>query len=530
MLLRVASLVAVDRKPLWLDPLADNLRRYREIYLTVCLVLAVLVPVLAVKLPPMADLLGHMGRYSIQKGLEQHPWLKQYFSFEWQIIGNLGADLLMQTLHPFFGVEASVRLIVVVNQLLAATAVVMLCREAHGRITPFCIFALPLIYSVPFNWGFLNFTLSMALALLAFVLWLRLTRLGLVRLRQYIFVPIALVLWICHAFGWAFLGLLCVASCLVRSHEARRKWPLVLWDIGLNCLPLLAPVVPMLLWQGGIAGKGSTGWFQFGGKLLWMLWMLRLDWEIFDKLSALALFLLTYLALRDKKIASNRVLAVAAGFCFTAFLLMPLGIFGSYYADMRLLPYTTMLALLAFDDSKLDGGVRRWLMAAAIVFLVVRLVVTTHVYVERERILNAHLEALDALPERARVASLVSLPCPTDWELPWLSHIGSMAIVRNRAFANDQWAEPGMNPLKISFPEAGFFAKDPSSFTYPERCELRGAPISATIARLPKTAFTHIWITGIPRWQIPHPTGTTLVWQNDNSVLFRIDPLAGKPR
>jgi hypothetical protein len=406
----------------------------------------------------------------------------------------------------------------------------MLCREVHGRITAFCILALPLIYCLPFNYGFLNFTLSMALALLAFVLWLRLSRLGLIRLRQWIFIPIGLAVWTCHTFGWAFLGMLCTAACLVRAYEAGRKWPLILWDIGRDCLPLLAPIVPMLLWRGESAGGDTVGWFELLGKLLWLQWMLRLDWEVFDKLSAMALLLLSLFGVLTSRIPSNRTLSVASYFCFAAFLLLPIGIFGSYYVDMRMAPYAVMLALLALDDGKFGRGPRRWLTAVAVLFLVSRLAVTTTVYVERERILDAHLEALEAIPERARVASLVSLPCPTDWKLPWLSHVGGMAIARNHAFSNDQWAEPGMNPLTVSLPEAGSFARNPSSMRYPERCEPRGAPMAAVIERLPQAAFTHLWIVGIPAQRIPHPAGATLVWQNADSAVFRLDPAAGQPR
>ena len=48
----------------------------------------------------------------------------------------------------------------------------------HGRIPPTAFFALPFIYGYPFLFGFVNFALSVALAFLAFGLWLRLGRLG----------------------------------------------------------------------------------------------------------------------------------------------------------------------------------------------------------------------------------------------------------------------------------------------------------------------------------------------------------------
>ena len=54
----------------------------------------------------------------------------------------------------------------------------------HGRVPPTAFFALPFIYGYPFLFGFVNFTLSVALAFLAFGLWLRLGRLERTSLRE----------------------------------------------------------------------------------------------------------------------------------------------------------------------------------------------------------------------------------------------------------------------------------------------------------------------------------------------------------
>ena len=63
-----------------------------------------------------------------------------------------------------------------------------------------------------FLFGFLNFTLSMALAFLAFGLWLRLGRLGRTKLRAALFVPLSFILFLTHAFGWGTLGLLAFSA------------------------------------------------------------------------------------------------------------------------------------------------------------------------------------------------------------------------------------------------------------------------------------------------------------------------------
>ena len=87
---------------------------------------------------------------------------------------------------------------------------------------PTAFFALPFIYGYPFLFGFVNFALSVALAFLAFGLWLRLGRLERTRLRGWLFVPISLVVFFCHTYGWGLLGLMCFSADAVRLHDRGR--------------------------------------------------------------------------------------------------------------------------------------------------------------------------------------------------------------------------------------------------------------------------------------------------------------------
>ena len=64
------------------------------------LVLLSCVPLLWPDVPPLTDLPGHMGRYRVQLDLATSPDLQQYFGFDWQVIGNLGVDLLVEALAP----------------------------------------------------------------------------------------------------------------------------------------------------------------------------------------------------------------------------------------------------------------------------------------------------------------------------------------------------------------------------------------------------------------------------------------------
>ena len=155
-------------------------------------VLATMIPLLYPPIPPLVDLLGHMGRYRVELDLGHSPWLQRYYDYHWAAIGNLGVDLLVIPLGRLFGLEPAVKLIVLAIPPMTAAGFLWVAREVHGRVPPTAFFALPFIYGYPFLFGFVNFTLSMALAFLAFGLWLRLGRLERTRLRGWLFVPISL--------------------------------------------------------------------------------------------------------------------------------------------------------------------------------------------------------------------------------------------------------------------------------------------------------------------------------------------------
>ena len=134
-------------------------------------------------------------------------------------------------------------------------------REVHNRLPPTVAFALPLAFGHPFMFGFVNFSLSMALAFLAFGLWLRLGRLGKSKLRALVFVPISFIVYFAHTFGWGTLGLLCFSAEAVRQHDRGHSW----WMAGIRAayhsLAMAGPVLLIFLWRseasGGIVGHSK---------------------------------------------------------------------------------------------------------------------------------------------------------------------------------------------------------------------------------------------------------------------------------
>src|SRR5437868_7722706 len=166
----------------------------RRLFVVLLMALAT-IPLVYPPDPPLVDILGHMGRYRVQLDLTSSPALQQFFQFKWAAIGNLGVDLLIEPLGRLLGLEPAVKLIILSIPTLTVAGFLWVAREVHHRLPPTAIFALPFAYSFPFLFGFANFTLAMALAMLAFALWLRLGERGHLRLRGVLFVPISIIVF-----------------------------------------------------------------------------------------------------------------------------------------------------------------------------------------------------------------------------------------------------------------------------------------------------------------------------------------------
>ena len=499
-------------------------------WFVVAVVIATMIPLLWPTIPPLVDLPGHMGRYRVQLDGASYPWLAEWYDFRWSMIGNLGVDLLIEPLAPIFGLELAVKLVVMAIPALTVSGLLWIAREVHGRIPATALFALPLAYGYPFQFGFVNFALSMALALNLFALWLRMGRLGAVRLRALLFVPLSCVLWICHTFGWGVLGILAFSAEMIRQHDVRKDRQSGHWlgswvRAGIGCLPLALPFAMMVLWRSGDHVTGQTmDWFNWRAKVGYLIMVLRDRWMAFDLASATVLFVILLKGVRDDRVEYSRNLLLSTLFLTAIFVLLPRIVFGSAYADMRLAPFALAIALIALRPKRgLSFRGAATLAALGLAFFGVRLAGTTVSYWLYARDYDRTLAALDHVPEGARLLTMVGRTCRDDWTSTRLEHAAGLALERKIAFANDQWSMAGGQLLTVRYPIAGRFAHDPSQLVTDRRC--RGEwwrPLKVSLAFLPRHAFDYVWLINPPTVEAEFLTGLTPVWQSGRDVLYRI--------
>ena len=488
------------------------------------LILASAIPLRWPDVPPLLDLPGHMGRYRVQLDLAGSPALQQFYTFEWALIGNLGVDLLVELLAPLLGLEAAVKLIVLTIPPLTVGGLLWVAREVHGRVPPTALFALPFAYNFPFLFGFVNFALAMALALNAFALWLRLARLGHVRLRAALFLPISVALWVVHAFGWGTLGVLAFSAELVRQYDSGRNFFSSGFRSAIHCLALTPPIALVLLWRSEAAGR-TADWFNADAKLQWLMMVLRDRWVQFD-LASLGLVSLVILgAMVSWRVVYSRNLAASALFLSIVFMLLPRIVFGSAYADMRLAPYLFAIALIAirFPDEG-DVALKRAIAIVGLAFVLVRTGGTTVSMWLYDRTYDRELAALDHIPPGARLVSFVGRRCVEPWAMSRLLHLPGLALARRRAFSNDQWTMEGAQLLDVRYRAGWPFVRDPTQIVTRRRCRREiWRPLDTALAIFPRDAFDYVWLIAPPAHDPRLLAGLRPVWRSGTSVLYRVE-------
>ncbi|HEV2567354.1 hypothetical protein [Sphingomonas sp.] len=474
------------------------------------LALAAAVPLAWPQVPPLVDVLGHMGRYHIQTQIDRVPSLAEAFSFQWKLLGNLGVDLLIVPLSALFGVEFGTKLIALAIPPLTAIGMLRTAREVHGRVPPTVLFALPLAYAYPFQFGFINFSLSVAFAWNALALWIRLGRFDRLKLRTALFLPLACLLWLTHMVGWGLFGLAAFGSELVRRLRAGEPVVRTGFMAGVTCLALALPLIPMILLRTDSPETVSFDWFNWNAKIFWITSLLRDRWELWDVLSAWALFLIVAIAAVKRRF--DPLLGVPVLLCLAAFVLMPRVAVGSAYADMRLLPFTMGLALLAIRSEA------KWIAAAGLLFVGTRLAATTASFLLFDQSYRSELQALEQLPRGASALSLVVRPCGNSWTTPRLDHLPALAIVRRDAFTNDQWTVDSAQGLEVIKPGVGRYGNDPSQLVYPKQCRGEGSDLDTAVAEFNRATFDHVWVLG----GRVNATDLRPIWSNGHSTLYRV--------
>lgn len=482
--------------------------------------LLALLPVVAAPITGMADLPNHLARLHV---LAMRGPLDAYLAVDWRWIGNLGVDLPVLALARWTGVEDAMRIVVAVIAPLTVVGIILLARAGHGRMSGGAALALPFALSQPWLYGFANYTLGVALALIAAALWLRRPAGG--PASAALWAIVALGLWTAHVMGWAIFVLIVAGVELAGMASARG-----LVRRAAATLPILAPLVPMLVWRGTASGPAFTLAPHFlASKLVNVATMLKGTTRAVD----LAMLGLVALAAVVALIAARRGrieprLGAAAALLALAALVLPTTVLGSWGADLRLTPVAAILALLAIRPAR-DRRIEIALLAAGLALFAARAGWVAVQWARESAVIGRRLAILDAVPRGSMMGFVAAdRTCGTPWRLDPDRKLGSYALVRRDAFTNTLFQIPGADLMTIRDPAIAARWYDGSQ-DVAARCPGGGidrAAVQARVRALADAGFTTVWIAGVPWRTLAMPGFAAVAARDDDTLVRPLKPIS----
>jgi hypothetical protein len=273
--------------------------------------------------------------------------------------------------------------------------------------------------------------------------------------------------------------------------------------------------------------------FNWRAKMLWITQVFRDRWQLFDIACLGVIFLLLLRAIRDPNIRYSRNLLLSFGFLVLVYIFLPRIVFGSAYADMRLVPFMIAVGILAIR-SKPGLPIRGAAAIAAIgmAFFVVRMAATTWSFALYDASYDRELKALDRLPVGARLVSFVGETCYNEWRMTRLQHLPGLALERRLAYTNDQWSMAGGQLMTVRYladrprrDPSRRFIHDPSQIVTDIQCPREyWRPVAYMLANFPRDDFDYVWVIRPPAYDRRLEQGLVPLWRGgDGSSLFRVD-------
>jgi len=237
--------------------------------LAAMLVLLVL-PLVLVPVPPLLDYPNHLARMVVLAFGAHDPFLSQIYMQHWDLIPNIGTDVVMPPLLWIMPVYVAGQVMLGVTLILPVLGTIAYSRAVLGQRSYWSLGAGFVAYNVIFILGFMNFLVSLGLALLAAAAWVHWSERYRLRMTAALII-VAPLIFLTHLLGSLFLGLLIfchdVTSRPWGQPRAVRRDAAVRFGTG-----SLIFLIPALLYARSRAGFGSaaTIWATPHDKLLFL--------------------------------------------------------------------------------------------------------------------------------------------------------------------------------------------------------------------------------------------------------------------
>jgi hypothetical protein len=457
-----------------------------SICLTTCFLIA-LAPILGAKMPPIMDFPNHLARiWLIAGGAKQAP-LDAIYEIDWAKAGaNVGVDVFAAALTQIFSIFLVSKFLVALAFLGPPLGGAILNRTLTGRAHPAQLAFLALVWSTTAIAGFINFQISLGLALAFAAITAKQSD---SRAARYGWPALfSTILYFIHPLGSAFYAATTVAVRFGPSFSEPRTR---LMQLSVDIFAVVCAVAtPVFLSQFFLKPPSRAPWPFWGDAAnivdplhiltIWLSPILSYKLSVDLAAAAPVAAILGYM-LATRRLRVHAGLTLIAALLFTMAPLAPDAIGDGSWLPQRLPIMAALLFLAGLRPGARAEPRRAWLPVALALPIVLRTLWIASVWTGRQTEIAALEGALRDISPGAGVITLQQEAL--DWRAAPTGrfmigspngvratgrHLGALAVIERRAFVPTLFSVPGQHPLDVA-PARLDLSVPASSIPYPRQ-------------------------------------------------------------
>jgi hypothetical protein len=490
-----------------------------------------LAPFLLVDVPAVLDYPNHLARFYVLAHPDD-PVLSRMYAPHWAILPNVGLDLIGQALLRLLPTYVGGRILLALSLLAPLAGALVYARAAFGRWTWWSLGCGVIAFNGIFFLGFMNFLVSLGVALAGAAGWRVLRRRGWDVAAALAGAAIGLCAFFCHLLGYGFFALLIVSAeaeaLWGARQEARAAWRRAL-RVALLLGAALGPAALLYIATHRPVGRGDLLVWRWAAKLMqWLIPFMTYDTLVTALTAAIVAGLAVMLWRRAERAeGATLALTVIGGL----YLIAPFAAAGGTYVDSRL-PLMAALLLFAGLAPQPSPRARTAIAVVFAVLIVGRAALVANAWVGRARDLADLRAELAYVQPGAKLLPVETefLPAQAGIRGRGLPHftrlddeLAGVALIERHVFWPLLFADPSQQPVIVRPPYDRL--AQPMGWSAPWTDLFDQPPTPADLAQFTYLAdwraqYDYVLLVGPPPARTP--PGLALVRGADAVSLYRV--------
>jgi hypothetical protein len=460
-----ATAAPLPRRLLWPAGWADSSARL----FIGCACLTILIPFLAVSVPPLVDYPNHLARFWLLSGGARTPALSPFYVVDWSKAStNIGVDLVVAGLSAVVPAGIAGFLAAMLAAACPPIGLIILSRTVFHRFHPWQVLFPLTAWSTTFLMGFLNFQIGIGLALLLAAAdpWLRRRLRGCVGPARTV---LGALLAVDHPYAPLFYASLVFALTFGEASVWPARWRGLAKRIAVAVIAAVwcvLPLLPLAVFARTLPGSDAQSGRLVYGLLVYKLFALVTPLSAYNLIGGV--MITAALVGTGVWLVGRGALQAHTGLALVGAMLVALCVLapdhaagGSWIAQR----FPTMALLVLFGAVRLaPEGAARWgprFMASALALVLAQSAWVTWNWRAMEKDIGAVRRAVATIPPGARILPLQHDPTLSmKWSAPsgrYMSSIGdptfrhyaALATPLRRAFVPTLFSARGLQPLQV---------------------------------------------------------------------------------